>query len=79
MTVPNSNTLPDSTHRPWQIVLLLPNAQHRLTAQFRNRSDAEHHLRSLRKLAPDSPFNVSQIANLAQHQVPTYSAMKRLG
>jgi hypothetical protein len=58
MTVPNPNTLPDSTHRPWQIVLLLPNAQHQLKAQFRSRSDAEHHLRSLQKLAPDSPFTL---------------------
>jgi hypothetical protein len=58
MAVTNSNTLPDSTHRHWQIVLLLPNAQHRLLAQFRNRADAEHHLRSLQKLAPNSPFNL---------------------
>jgi hypothetical protein len=58
MTAANSNTRPDSTHRPWQIVLLLPNAQHRLIAQFRNRADAEHHLRSLQKLVPYSPFDL---------------------
>jgi hypothetical protein len=53
MTIDPSN--PD-THRPWQLVLLLSNAQHHPIAQFRNRQDAEDHLRTIQRLARDSQF-----------------------
>jgi hypothetical protein len=53
MTIEHSN--PD-THRPWQLVLLLSNAQHHTIARFRNRQDAEDHLRGIQRLARDSRF-----------------------
>jgi hypothetical protein len=53
MTIDHFN--PD-THRPWQLVLLLPNAQHHTIAQFRNRQDAEDHLRTIQRLARNSQF-----------------------
>jgi hypothetical protein len=55
MTIDHSN--PD-THRPWQLVLLLPNAQHHTIAHFRNRQDADDHLRAIQKLARNSQFQV---------------------
>jgi hypothetical protein len=54
MTIDHFN--PDSTHRPWQLVLLLPNAKHHKIAQFRNRQDAEDHLRAIQRLARNSRF-----------------------
>jgi hypothetical protein len=62
MTIDHSN--PNNTHRPWQLVLLLSNAQHHTTlavsakqrAQFRNRQDAEDHLRTIQRLARNSRF-----------------------
>jgi hypothetical protein len=51
---PNLN----STHRPWQLVLLLPNCQHRLIAEFCHRQDAEDHWRSLKRLAPQVHFSL---------------------
>ncbi|NET66772.1 MAG: hypothetical protein F6K63_21245 [Moorea sp. SIO1G6] len=41
---------------PWVIVRLLPKMQRVVVARFRNRSDAEGHLRSLRQLMPDVKF-----------------------
>ncbi|OLT60993.1 hypothetical protein [Moorena bouillonii] len=41
---------------PWVIVRLLPNMQRVVVARFRNRSDAEGHLRRLRQLMPDAEF-----------------------
>jgi hypothetical protein len=54
MTIEHSN--PNNTHRPWQLVLLLSNAQHHTIAEFRNRQDAEDHLRSIQRLARNSRF-----------------------
>jgi hypothetical protein len=54
MTIEHSN--PNNTHRPWQLVLLLSNAQHHTIAEFRNRQDAEDHLRSIQRLARNSQF-----------------------
>jgi hypothetical protein len=51
----NDHSHPD-THRPWQLVVLLPNAQHHTIAQFRNRQDAEDHLRTIQQLAPNAQF-----------------------
>jgi hypothetical protein len=53
MTIDHSH--PD-THRPWQLVLLLSNAQHHTIARFRNRQDAEDHLRTIQRLARNSRF-----------------------
>jgi hypothetical protein len=53
MTIDHSN--PD-TYRPWQLVLLLPNAQHHTIAHFRNRQDADDHLRAIQRLARNSQF-----------------------
>jgi transposase len=38
------------------LVLLLSNAQHHTIAQFRNRQDAEDHLRTIQRLARNSRF-----------------------
>jgi hypothetical protein len=56
MTINQSNF--DNTHRPWQLVLLLPNAQHHTIAHFRNRQDADDHLRAIQRLARNSQFQV---------------------
>ncbi|MBW4477055.1 MAG: hypothetical protein KME54_09300 [Tolypothrix brevis GSE-NOS-MK-07-07A] len=37
----------------WAVARLLPDTQQEIIARFRNRSDAEGHLRLLRQLAPD--------------------------
>jgi hypothetical protein len=58
MAAENSHLNTDKTHRFWQLVLLLPNAQNRIIAEFRNRRDVEDHLRSIRRLAPDSHFDI---------------------
>ncbi len=44
--------------RPWVIVLLLPQAQHRELVRFRNRQDAEDHLRALRRFMPKTQFEL---------------------
>jgi hypothetical protein len=54
MTIDHSNS--HNTHRPWQLVLLLPNAQHHTIAQFRNRQDTDDHLRTIQRLARNSQF-----------------------
>ncbi|WP_424101975.1 hypothetical protein [Moorena producens] len=41
---------------PWVIVRLLPKMQRVVVARFRNRSDAEGHLRRLQQLMPDVKF-----------------------
>jgi hypothetical protein len=58
MTVKASHSNADNTHHSWQLVLLLPSAQNHIVAEFRNRRDAEDHLRSIRRLAPDSHFDI---------------------
>jgi hypothetical protein len=37
----------------WAVARLLPDTQQEIIARFRNRSDAEGHLRLLRQLTPD--------------------------
>ena len=42
----------------WVIVLLLPTAQHRIIARFRNRQDADDQLRFLRRAVPGAKFEI---------------------
>lgn len=42
----------------WVIVRILPKAQHHTVACFRNRQDAEDHLRLLRRFIPTVEFEV---------------------
>jgi hypothetical protein len=44
--------------RPWIIVLIPPQAQHRELVRFRNRQDAEDHLRALRRFMPKTQFEL---------------------
>ncbi|AOY81839.1 SPOR domain-containing protein [Moorena producens JHB] len=46
------------SHRlhPWAIVRLLPKMQRVVVGRFRNRSDAEGHLKALKRLMPDAQF-----------------------
>ncbi len=44
--------------RPWTIVRILPKARHYTVACFRNRQDADDHLRLLRRFTPGSEFEV---------------------
>ncbi len=39
-------------------MLLLPQAQHRELVRFRNRQDAEDHLRALRRFMPKTQFEL---------------------
>ncbi|WP_293060119.1 MULTISPECIES: hypothetical protein [unclassified Moorena] len=41
---------------PWVIVRLLPRMQRVVVARFRKRSDAEGHLKALKRLMPDAQF-----------------------
>ncbi|NEP24183.1 MAG: SPOR domain-containing protein [Moorea sp. SIO1F2] len=41
---------------PWAIVRLLPKMQRVVVGRFRNRSDAEGHLKALKRLMPDAEF-----------------------
>ena len=41
---------------PWVIVRLLPKMQRVVVARFRKRSDAEGHLKALKRLMPDAQF-----------------------
>ncbi|MFE4107981.1 hypothetical protein [Almyronema epifaneia] len=43
---------------PWVIVRLLPKCQRITVGRFRNRSDADGHLRQLRRLIPQALFVV---------------------
>lgn len=58
MTLNNSNPNHDNAHRPWQLVLLLPNVQPHTIARFRNRRDADDPLRAFRRLARNSQFEI---------------------
>jgi hypothetical protein len=62
----------DKSHRFWQLVLLLPNAQNRIIAEFRNRRDAEDHLRSIRRLAPHSNFDIIFVTPPEQNHNPAW-------
>jgi hypothetical protein len=44
--------------RPWVIVLIQPNAQRSDLVRFRNRQDAEDHLRALRRFMPKTRFEL---------------------
>ncbi|NEO76817.1 hypothetical protein [Moorena sp. SIO4G3] len=41
---------------PWVIVRLLPRMQRVVVARFRKRSDAEGHLKALKRLMPNAQF-----------------------
>ncbi|NEO81897.1 hypothetical protein [Moorena sp. SIO4G3] len=41
---------------PWAIIRLLPRMQRVVVGRYRNRSDAEGHLRVLKRLMPDGEF-----------------------
>ncbi|MCU0567190.1 MAG: hypothetical protein MUF49_11400 [Oculatellaceae cyanobacterium Prado106] len=45
-------------YHPWRIMILLSNAQNECIATFRNRPDAEHYLRSIRRLAPQYHYEL---------------------
>ncbi|MFB8787372.1 MAG: hypothetical protein U7123_00590 [Potamolinea sp.] len=48
----------DKSDRPWTIVRILPNAQVYILACFRNRQDAEDHLRVLHRFLPGAEFEI---------------------
>ncbi|AOW99524.1 hypothetical protein BJP34_08720 [Moorena producens PAL-8-15-08-1] len=50
---------------PWVIVRLLPKMQRVVVARFRKRSDAEGHLKALKRLMPDAQFVI--IFDLGNH------------
>ncbi|WP_083305097.1 hypothetical protein [Moorena producens] len=41
---------------PWAVIRLLPRMQRVVVGRYRNRSDAEGHLRALKPLMPDREF-----------------------
>lgn len=51
--------LSDRFDRPWAIVRILPKAQRYIVACFRNRQDANEHLRVLQRFIPDAEFQIS--------------------
>jgi hypothetical protein len=53
-----SNCFCTRESRLWAIVLVLPNAQYRIIARFRNRQDADDCLRFLRRSVPAAKFNI---------------------
>jgi hypothetical protein len=44
--------------RPWIIVRILPKAQRCIVARFRNRQDANDHVRALYRFIPAAKFEV---------------------
>jgi hypothetical protein len=50
--------LSHSTHRPWAIARILPNAQVYIVARFRNRQDAHDHKRFLHRFIPAADFEI---------------------
>jgi hypothetical protein len=48
----------DIDPRLWALVLLLPNARHRIVGRFRNRQDADDQLRAMKRLLPQHRFEV---------------------
>jgi putative acetyltransferase len=46
------------SNRPWTIVRILPDARHYTVAHFRNRQDANDHLRLLRRFIPAAAFEI---------------------
>lgn len=47
-----------NSNRPWTIVRLLPNAKVYAVACFRNRQDADDHLRVLHRFIPAAVFEI---------------------
>lgn len=43
---------------PWCIIRPVSSVQMRIVARFRRRSDAEEHLKILKRLMPDVPFEI---------------------
>ena len=43
---------------PWCIIRLFPNMRTQIIGRFRNRSDAEGHLRILKRLMPNVPYQI---------------------
>ncbi|MBD2018095.1 hypothetical protein H6F96_29545 [Microcoleus sp. FACHB-53] len=50
--------LSQHSDRPWTIVRILPDARHYTVARFRNRQDANDHLRLLRRFIPAAAFEI---------------------
>jgi hypothetical protein len=50
--------LSDQSTRPWAIVRILPNAKACIIAHFRNRQDANDHVRVLYRFIPGAQFEV---------------------
>ena len=50
--------LSDQCVRPWAIVRILPKAQRYTVARFRNRQDADDHVRALRRFIPTALFEI---------------------
>ena len=50
----------------WTITLALPNACYHTVARFRNRQDAEDHLRALRKFVPKAKFEIVFVSAFEQ-------------
>jgi hypothetical protein len=42
----------------WTIAIMLPNACYQTIARFRNRQDAEDHLRTLQRFIPTAKFEI---------------------
>lgn len=53
---------------PWCIVRSLPNLRQLIVARFRRRSDAEAHLRVIRRLIPHVTYQIVFDAQLKQEQ-----------
>ena len=45
-------------HRPWTIVLIRDTLQRHTVARFRNRQDADDHLRAIRRYMPKARFEI---------------------
>jgi len=56
---------------PWVLVRLLPNLQRVTVGQYRIRSDADGHLRIIRRLMPNAEFEVVFNPDLAKPQAST--------
>lgn len=48
----------ENFNRPWAIVRILPKAQRYVVARFRNRQDADDHLRVLQRFIPAAIFEI---------------------
>lgn len=56
--------------RLWTIVLVLPNAKHRIIARFCNRQDANDHLRFLQRSVPQAKFSLVFNPTIVQLEQP---------